>query len=299
MSKQRGLGRGLGAFFPGGGAAAVTPSAVAAEPQGQRVALLALDAIAPNPFQPRRYFDETELQSLSQSIRANGVLSPILVRPSGAERYELLAGERRLRAARLAGLSEIPALVRDADDPQALELALIENLQRTDLNPIEEAAGYRQLLDEHGFTQDTLSQRLGKARPTLTNALRLLSLPDSVQAMVRDRRLSAGHGRALAALPHGRAEEIARAAVARGLSVRDVERLATPSTVKTKHAGARGRRPAAALTPDLADIETRLRFALATRVAIHPGAGGGTIEIRYAGDDELQRIVDAICPEER
>ena len=221
MSKQRGLGRGLGAFFPGSGAAATQ-----AVPREQRVALIPVDAIAANPFQPRRNFDQVELESLSQSVRANGVLSPILVRAVANDRYEIVAGERRWRAARLAGLTEIPALVRDANDPQALELALIENLQRADLNPIEEAAGYRQLIEEHGFSQDALAQRLGKARPTLANSLRLLTLPDSVQAMVRDGRLSAGHARALAALPHARADEIARATVARGLSVRDVERLA-------------------------------------------------------------------------
>jgi ParB family chromosome partitioning protein len=295
VSKQRGLGRGLGAFFPGGGATAAVPDA----PPGQRVALIPMDAIKANPHQPRRDFDERELESLSQSVRANGVLSPILVRSVGDGRYEIVAGERRWRAARLAGLAEMPALVREADDPQSLELALIENLQRADLNPIEEAAGYRQLIDEHGFTQDGLSQRLGKARPTLANAIRLLSLPESVQAMVRDRRLSAGHARALASLPPARAEDIARTAVARGLNVRDVERLAAAAATTKKSQPSRGGAKAAVgLSPDLAEVETRLRFALATRVSIHPTSSGGSIEIRYAGDDELQRIVDAICPEE-
>jgi ParB family transcriptional regulator, chromosome partitioning protein len=294
MSKQRGLGRGLGAFFPGGGGA-VSERA----PGEQRVALIPMDAIAANPFQPRRDFDQAELESLSQSIRANGILSPILVRAAAGDRYEIVAGERRWRAARLAGLTEIPALVRAANDPQALEIALIENLQRADLNPIEEAAGYRQLIEEHGYSQDTLAQTIGKARPTLANSLRLLTLPDSVQAMVRDGRLSAGHARALAALPHARADEIARAAVARGLSVRDVERLAGhASPAKRKSAAADRARPSGVLPPDLAEVETRLRFALATRVAIHPSATGGAIEIRYAGDEELQRIVDAICPED-
>jgi ParB family chromosome partitioning protein len=201
MSKQRGLGRGLGAFFQG------AATAVAAPPSGDRVALIAIDAIVPNPNQPRRSLDEAELAWLAQSIRANGVLSPILVHAarSGNAQYEIVAGERRWRAARLAGLKEIPALVREIDASQSLELALLENLQRADLNPIEEATGYRQLIDEHGFTQESLSNRLGKARPTVANALRLLSLPDSVQAMVRDRRLSAGHARALAALPLDRA----------------------------------------------------------------------------------------------
>ena len=295
MSKQRGLGRGLGAFFPGATAA---PKGADHQAGGDRVAMIALDAIDANAHQPRRDFNDEELASLAQSIRANGVLSPILVRAASGERYEIVAGERRWRAARIAGLRVIPALVRDADDPHALELALLENLQRTDLNPIEEAAGYRQLIDEYGFTHDTLSTRLGKARPTLANALRLLSLPDSVQAMVRDGRLSAGHARALATLPHRRADEIAREAVARGLSVRDVERLASAAspTAKRPRLGTHARR--AELPPDLADIESRLRFALATRVQIRPSAAGGTVEIAYAGEDELQRIVDVICPEE-
>jgi ParB family chromosome partitioning protein len=207
-----------------------------------------------------------------------------------------VAGERRWRAARLAGLSHIPALVREAQDRESLELALLENLQRSDLNPVEEAAGYRQLIEEHGFTQETLAQRLGKARPTLANALRLLSLPDSVLAYVRDRKLSAGHARALASLPPDRAARIARAAAAKGLSVRDVERLAAAaSPAKTKKAQS-GVAASLELSPELADVETKLRFALAARVLVRPARQGGSIEIRYSDDEELQRIVDTICP---
>jgi len=295
VSKQRGLGRGLGAFFPNAGTAQAKTAS-----DERRVAMLDVESIAANPNQQRRAFDETDLDALSQSIRANGVLSPILVRASGAERYEIIAGERRWRACKLAGQRLIPALVREADDPQALELALLENLQREDLNPMEEASGYRQLLDDYGFTQDALCTRLGKARPTLTNALRLLSLPDAVQAMVRDGRLSAGHARALAALPAARAEAIARTAIGQGLSVREVERLAAAASLAKKKAPARvPARPAHAdLSPELAAVETRLRFALATRVAIKPRAGGGTIEIDYVGDDDLTRIVDVMCPQD-
>ena len=299
MSKQRGLGRGLGAFFPG--ASGAQAAAKKPAPGERRVAMLDVESIVANPNQPRRDFDEAELDSLSQSIRANGVLAPILVRASGSGRYEIIAGERRWRATKLAGLSEIPALVRDADDPQALELALLENLQRADLNAIEEASGYRQLLDDYGFTQDALCTRLGKARPTLTNALRLLSLPDSVQAMVRDGRLSAGHARALAALPAARAEAIARTAIGQGLSVREVERLAAAASLsKKKSSVARVavRAGQTNVSPELAAVETRLRFALATRVAIRPRAGGGTIEIDYVGDDDLTRIVDVMCPQD-
>lgn len=297
MSKQRGLGRGLGAFFPG----AQTSTATAEQtPPERRVAMLGIDAIAPNPRQPRRDFDEAELESLARSIRANGVLSPILVRHAGDEKYEIIAGERRWRASRIAGLKEIPALVREAADPQALELALLENLQREDLNPIEEANGYRQLLDDYGFTQDVLCTRLGKARPTLTNALRLLVLPDAVQAMVRDGRLSAGHARALAALPAPRAEAIARTAVGQGLSVREVERLAAAASPAKKkmRPGALKHPGHAELPPDLAAVESRLRFALASRVVLHPHAGGGAIEISYANDEDLTRIVDIISPQD-
>ena len=298
MSKQRGLGRGLGAFFPNAGATQ-TPQ-VKTVPDERHVAMLDVEAIAANPNQPRRAFDETELDALSQSIRANGVLSPILVRASGAGRYEIIAGERRWRAGKLAGLRQIPALVREADDPQALELALLENLQREDLNPIEEASGYRQLLDDYGFTQDALCTRLGKARPTLANALRLLSLPDVVQAMVRDGRLSAGHARALAVLPAARAEAIARTAIGQGLSVREVERLAAAASPAKKKAPGHvpARSPHTELSPELAAVETRLRFAFATRVAIKPRAGGGTIEIEYVGDEDLTRIVDVMCPQD-
>jgi len=297
MSKQRGLGRGLGAFFPGSAGAAV------AEESSGGGASIRIDDIEANRLQPRRTFDAAELESLAQSIRVSGVLSPILVRPAraGKGKYEILAGERRWRAARMAGLTDIPALVREADDAEALEVALLENLQRADLNPVEEASGYHLLIEDHGFTQERLSQRLGKARSTVANALRLLTLPDAVQALVRGGGLSAGHARALAALSAAKAESIAKAAVAKGLSVRDVERLAGESSpaAKKKKRGQVNRAGVTTLTPELTDVESRLRFALATRVAIHPSAAGGTIEIRYAGDEELQRIVDTICPEER
>jgi ParB family chromosome partitioning protein len=289
MSKPRGLGRGLGALFPGANSQE--------RPAGARTVIpIALTDIAPNAHQPRRAFHASELDSLAQSIKANGVLAPVLVRPKrdGPAHYELIAGERRWRAAKLAGLRTIPALVRDAKDGQAIELALLENLQRADLNPIEEAAGYRQLVAEYDFTQEMLAQRLGKSRPAVANALRLLSLPDSVQAFVRDGKLSGGHARALAALPGPKAERLAREAVAKGWSVRDIERAALHAGGKT----AQRTKPVSALPPDLAEVENRLRFALATRVTLRRATHGGTLEIQYADDDELQRIVDRICPEE-
>jgi ParB family transcriptional regulator, chromosome partitioning protein len=292
MSKQRGLGRGLGALFPGANARE--------RPEGARTVIpISLNDITPNQHQPRRAFDHADLESLAQSIKANGVLAPVLVRSrrDGPAHYELIAGERRWRAAKLAGLRAIPALVREAKDGQAIELALLENLQRADLNPIEEAAGYRQLIAEYDFTQDVLAQRLGKSRPAVANALRLLSLPDSVQAMVRDGKLSAGHARALAALSGPKAERLARECVAKGWNVRELEKAVSHAAGKAP--ARRGRTsPDAVLPPDLADVENRLRFALATRVALRRATRGGTLEIHYADDDELQRIVDRICPEE-
>ncbi len=291
MNKNRGLGRGLGALFPG-----ARPSSEPPESRAEGVAEIEIDRIDPNVRQPRRHFDEQRLQELAQSVAANGLLAPIVVRRSAqdAQRFEIIAGERRWRAAKMSGLTRIPALVRAAQDGEALELALLENVQRADLNAIEEAAGYKQLIDEHAFTQETLAQRLGKSRPAVSNALRLLVLPDSVQALIRDGRLSAGHGRALAVLPARRAEALAHEAVRRSLSVRDIERAAN---AQPRAAARVGNRPSAALSPDFTDVESRLRFALATKVALHRQSdGSGTIEIRFADDAELQRVLDHIAP---
>ena len=265
---------------------------------GVTVAQIDLAAIDPNSHQPRRRFDEQELAGFASSIGANGLLAPIIVRrsPRDPARYEIIAGERRWRAAKLCGLERIPAVIRDASDGQAIELALLENVQRADLNAIEEAAGYKQLIDEHHYTQETLAQRIGKSRPAVTNALRLLLLPDAVQALIRDGRLSAGHGRALAVLPARRAEALAAEAVRRGLSVRDIERAAGDSQKSRSAADARKRD----LPADLAEVENRLRFALAAKVTLHRHpAGGGTIEIRYADDTELQRLLDCIATPDR
>ncbi len=295
MNRPRGLGRGLGALFP------AAPAHPGAQMSGAAVVHLPVERIRANPQQPRRRFDEEALGALAQSIRAHGLLAPIIVRPltGHTDEFEIITGERRWRAARLAGLANIAAIIRDAQPGEAIELAILENVQRTDLNPIEEASGFRQLLEEHGYTQEMLAQRIGKSRPAVANALRLLALPDVVQAFVRDGKLSAGHARTLAALPHGRARELADEAVRLGLSVRALER---------KSAARPGRdikRPGessatAGLTPELADAENRLRFALATRVSVRPKAsGGGTLEIQYADEGELTRILERIAPQER
>jgi len=292
VNKNRGLGRGLGALFPGARAQSV------AEPQaGTVVAQLAPDSIEPNRQQPRRHFDEQSLAALAQSIAANGLLAPIIVRrhPEAENRYQIIAGERRWRAAKICGLQRIPALIREAQDGEAIEIALLENVQRADLNAIEEAAGYRQLIDDHEYSQETLARRIGKSRPAVTNALRLLILPDSVQALIRDGKLSAGHGRALAALPAHRAQALAQQAARQDMSVRDIERAASERPKSSSKAARKS-----ALSPDLADVESRLRFALATKVTLQRlPTGGGTIEIRYADDAELQRLLDCIVSRDR
>lgn len=291
MNKPRGLGRGLGALFP-----TATPEAAPRSGRGQ-LEHIEVERIQPNPDQPRRHFDEESLTALASSIRTHGVLAPIIVRqhPEAPDAYEIVTGERRWRAARLAGQATIPSIIREAGADEAIELAILENVQRTDLNPIEEAAGYRALVEKHGFTQEMIAQRIGKSRPTVTNAMRLLALPDSVQALIRDGRLSAGHGRALAALPQGRAHALATEALRHQWSVRDIERKATQPKDRKPSSAA----PNKTLSPDMAEAENRLRFALATRVALHPRAGGGgTIEVHYADDGELTRILDRVAPQD-
>ena len=295
MNRPRGLGRGLGALFPAAAAVAGRHAV------GTTVVELPVEQIRPNPLQPRRRFDEESLSALAQSIRAHGLLAPIMVRTAedAPDTYEIITGERRWRAARLAGLSTIAAIIRAAHTGEAIELAILENVQRADLNPIEEASGYRQLLDEHRYTQEMLAQRIGKSRPAVTNALRLLALPDAVQALVRDGKLSAGHARALATLPAGRARDLADEAVRRGYSVRELERRAAARTGATYSAGAR-MHASPSLTPELGDAERRLRFALATRVSIRPRPnGGGTVEIQYADDNDLTLILDRVTSAER
>ncbi|MDQ6768023.1 MAG: ParB/RepB/Spo0J family partition protein [Candidatus Eremiobacteraeota bacterium] len=296
MNKPRGLGRGLGALFP-----ASEKAKTAASTLGGGLVQIPIEQIKPNPHQPRKHFDEESLTALAQSIRAHGLLAPILVRRDSIDpaSYEIITGERRWRAVRLAGQLHIDAVVREAQAGEAVELAMLENVQRADLNAIEEAAGYRQLIEEHGYTQEGLAQRIGKSRPAVANALRLLTLPDSVQALVRDGKLSAGHARALAALPHARARQLAGEAVRSGLSVRDLERKSAERQAKN---GKKQSPPAPAsthLTPEMAEAENRLRFALATRVALRPRqTGGGTIEVHYVDDGELTRILDRIAPQE-
>ena len=269
------LGRGLSTLIP---QRAVADSAVVAVP---------LAHVRPNPYQPRRHMDEAGLEELAASIREHGVLQPVLVTET-LDGYQLIAGERRVRAARLAGLERIPALVRQLADRDQLEVALVENVQRADLDPIEEALAYRQLIDEFGLTQELVGDRVGKARATVANALRLLDLHADVQAAIAGGQVSEGHGRALAGLPTDGQAQVLRTVVGQALSVRQTEELVR------RLREPRPAPPAAAprLDPDLERVETRLRERLGTKVSLSRSRNGGRIVIEYYSDEELNRLYE-------
>ncbi len=285
MSKPlRGLGRGLGALLGDAPAAAAAPGASGLNE-------IPVGSIRPNPRQPRQSFPREAMEELERSIEALGVLVPIIVRPLGGSPplYELVAGERRWRAASAVRLPSVPAIVRDIDDRASLELAVVENLQRANLDPIEEAMGFANLMDEYDYTQERLAERLGRSRPSIANALRLLALPDAVKAELRDGRLSTGHAKAILAFPESERVAAALRAVRDGLSVRDLERLA-----------ARRKSPAASRAKKSADLEAaeaRLRYRFGTAVTIAAGPRGGRIELKYASPEELVRIVDLLLNE--
>ena len=289
MARSPGLGRGLSALIS-------DPTTQAEGTQSSSYLELPLDAIAVNQYQPRDKFDQASLNALSDSIRAVGVLQPVLVRPRSDGTYELIAGERRCRAARQAGLERIPAVVRTAEDFDALEQALLENLHREDLNAIEEAAACQQLIDEFGFTQETVAKRLGRSRSAVANSVRLLQLPTEVKAMVVDGSLSAGHARALLGVANQkRMIKLAKKAAADGLTVRMVEEAARAGSP-----GAKGyKQPRVA--PGGADrgaavleLERLLSDHLDTKVDVSLGKGQGKMVIQFADLDDLERIYRAM-----
>lgn len=282
---KRGLGRGLAALL---GDAAV-PVAAAHEV----VRDVPVGDIRPNPFQPRKNFAAETLDELKESIAEYGVLVPIIVRRH-AEGFELIAGERRWRACAALQRPTIPAIVRTSDDRQTLEFAIVENLQREDLNPLEEAAGFTYLIEEYDFTQEEVARRLGKSRPAVANTLRLLTLSEPIKAMVADGRLSAGHGRALLTAPESARLELAEQAVKRGLTVRALERLAEKS--KTQAVGRRSTR-LRSLSPEERDFESRLRERFGTHVALVRHGRGGRVELRFSNDEELTRLGDLLLGE--
>jgi ParB family transcriptional regulator, chromosome partitioning protein len=283
MSEKKrvsGLGRGLSALLE---EAASPPAA-----NGPGVARLAIADIAANPSQPRRNFDPAAMDDLVASVRAHGVLQPILVRPVATGRYEIISGERRWRAAQAAGLHEIPAVVRPLDDRMAFEIALIENIQRSDLNAIEEARSYQRLIDEFGHTQQALGSIVGKSRSHVTNLLRLLDLPDSVQALVESGALAMGHARALIGAADPLA--LARQVVAEGLSVRAIEALvAGKAPPRPRHALAPVNAPSAANDANVDALEIQLAESLGMPVALSvaPGASSGSLTVRFASLDQL------------
>lgn len=254
--------------------------------------ILRLSDIEPNRSQPRTEFDEEALLNLAESIKENGVLQPILVRPLFGGGYQIVAGERRYRASMLAGLSEIPAMIRDLSDSKVYELALIENLQRENLSPIEEALGYKHLMDDYSMTQEQISVAVGKSRPAVANALRLLKLPDKVRSLVSDGRLSAGHARALTAIEDsGMIEKLAEEICEKGLSVRAVEKLATDSKKPQRKQSVSRPKPSFYTEVEMALSENLGRKV---RVAKSSGSKGGTITLEFYSDEELRELANRL-----
>lgn len=279
-TKKQALGRGLGSLM---GEAQSETGFEASDTE------LSIEDIVPNPNQPRTHFNESALEELSESIRENGVLQPLLVRKRG-KKYEIIAGERRYQASKIAGLTKLPVIIKEVDDQKMLELALIENLQRSDLNPIEEAKGYKQLIKASGMTQEALANAVSKSRSTVTNSLRLLDLPEQVQEMMFEGKLTSGHARAILAVPFEDARiKLAEKVVADGLSVRMTENLAplysvgdTPKTARTA-------------TPQSYKKAARvLRQLLNTSVKVRTTRGKNKIEIEFQDEDDLQRILQTM-----
>ncbi len=314
--QRRGLGRGLGALIPdpvrlgdsnaARGAAAAPPADQASageigapplgEVAGARYEEIPVTAITPNPRQPRRSFDEDALDELAESIRQVGLLQPVVVRAIGLGRYELVMGERRWRATERAGLTEIGAIVKQTQDDDLLRDALIENLHRQQLDPLEEAAAYQQLLDDFGATHEELARKIGRSRPHITNTLRLLNLPPAVQKRVAAGVLTAGHARALLSLGSAEAQEhLAQRIIAEGLSVRSVEELVAigPDDAPRQRSVRAARRPTA---PGLRRLADHLSDLFETRVKVEMGQRKGKIVVEFATPEDLERIVKAMTP---
>lgn len=280
MAKKSGLGKGLGALMLENN----TDSMV-------NTSTLNINEITPNKEQPRKTFDETALEELADSIRQHGVLQPLLVRPLTSGGYQLVAGERRWRASRLAELKEVPVIIKELSDTEAMEIAIIENLQREDLNPIEEAEGLQALIDKCGYTQEQVATSVGKSRPAITNALRLLKLPEEVREMAKDGTISAGHARALLAFDNQPMMiECANQIVSKKLTVRDVEKMAKcPATKSTEQKTAKRR------DSFYDEVELSLTEALGTKVRVYNGRNKGTLEIEFYTLEDLKNIANAIA----
>ena len=281
MASNKGLGKGLGALL---GESAMQPV------NQQSPLLLPLQKIEPNRLQPRRNFDEEELSALADSMRQHGVIQPLTVRLLDSGYYQIIAGERRWRAARLAGLREVPVVVIEADDKKAMELALIENLQRADLTPIEEARGYQQLIGEYGLTQEQVADRVSKSRPAVANAMRLLSLPDELLALVEEGKLTAGHARAILSLKEKPQQlAVAQKVIHLQLSVRQTEAMCKKLLKAVK-----APEPKPVEVDYLAECEKTLTRCLGRGVKIVSGKRKGKIELEYYGQEDLQRLYEAL-----
>ncbi len=290
IQRQSGLGRGLGALIPPKAPAPTPPSAPASTPtvdvpNGHVVRQVPVQDIVPNPHQPRRHFDHTHLEDLISSIREHGVVQPLVVSQKPDGKYELIAGERRLRASSIAGLATVPVIVRDATEQQKLELAIIENVQRQDLNPIEEAHAYMRLMSEFNLTQDDVSQKVGKSRPQVANIVRLLQLPEEIQQALAERKISASNARTLLSLP----SETERIALFRNMlegnfTVRQTE----------ERVGTIVRRPTR-IDPNVLAAEDALRSTFKTKVSIKPGTGGtGEIRFKYDSEEQFRALIDQL-----
>jgi ParB family chromosome partitioning protein len=254
-----------------------------------------VEAIEPNPHQPRSTMDAEKLEELANSIREHGLIQPLVVNKAGEDKYTLIAGERRWQAARIAGLEEVPVLVKEVSPQDMLELALVENIQRDDLNPLEEAVAYQQLIDDFGLTQEEVAEKVGKSRPTVANMVRLLRLPDDVKAAVAEGKISGRHARALLPLPSAEAQvAVMNSIIKRRVSVKQVEAI-----VKKMLDGEAPRgKVSESLPPELSALQSRFRESLGTKVEIRQGASGGRVVIHFENDEDLQAIYEAIVGED-
>jgi len=286
MTEKKRLGRGLGALIP----EVVDDNADTNE--------ISLDRIKPNPYQPRRYFDDEKLKELAASIKEHGILQAVVVSPDdGGKNYTLVAGERRCRAAKQVGLKTVPAIVKSVDRKTMLEVALIENLQREDLNPVDEAMAYRRLMQEYNYTQEELARRLGRSRPSIANSVRLLGLPDSILDLLAKNEMTPGQVRPLLAIddPSER-EETAALIVKGGLSAREAEQLVSKMNARKGKKKERAQGTEEQSDPLQTELQLQIQRALGTKVKIKPGKSGGSIEIFYYSEDDLERVVAKLLP---
>lgn len=285
MARKKGLGKGLEALFEDNNTAV----------SASGVELIKISEIEPNKNQPRRDFDQTALEQLADSIREHGIIQPLVLRPLTAGGHQIVAGERRYRASRMAGLNEVPAVIKELTDTETMEIALIENLQREDLNPVEEALGYQELMEKYDFTQDAVSKSVGKSRPAIANSLRLLNLPEEVLDMVRDGSLSSGHARAILSLEEpGQMVSLAKRVADEGLNVRAVEKLVKKSSEKQKE-----EKPADFVAKDkyFSEMQLALTTALGRKIAIEKGRKKSKLVIEFYDETDLKEIAQKLTGE--